>query len=292
MQRRRLVWIQHCLARSLRRAESLLPSAPELHLRIPHSQQIHTCFRQKAPLESSAASLIPLEENRQEILIVHLGMAVPNRLASRSRLLGSSRPFDLMDHQEDQQTETWAVVNMIRALASQELGQLLQLRKMITSVSSCFPAKFMCKTYLRTVTEFGYQPKRRKSLGDLFGGSSTLRTITNRLSLGRSSVLQGIPPKSRMSDEAQTGTIHEGPNLSDCMSQLQDNHWLNHIQDDHCLSPIQQIRPTPTRIPIEVPQMRSTRVMGDIMEDLELSSDPVEGSVNSKLSQQTGRVSV
>jgi hypothetical protein len=181
---------------------------------------------------------------------------------------------------------------MIQASASQEPGQLLQLRKMITSVSSCSLAKFMCKTYFRTVTEFGYQPKRRKSLGDLFGGSSTMRTIANRLSLGRSSVLQGIPPQSRMSGEAQTGTIHEGANLSDCMSQLQENHWLNHIQDDHCVSPIQEIRPTPSRIPIQVPQMRSIRLMGDIMEDLELSSDPVEGSVNSKLSQQTERGSV
>jgi hypothetical protein len=197
-----------------------------------------------------------------------------------------------MDLQEDQLTETLAVVNMIRASPSQGPRQLLQLRKMITTVSSCSPAKFMCKTYLRTVTEFGYQPKRRKSLGDLFGGSPTLRTITNRLSLGRSSVLQGIPPHSRISGEAQTGTIHEGTNLSDFMSQLQENHWLNHVQDGHCLSPIQEIRPTPTRIPIQVPQMRSTRLMGDIMENLELSSNPVEGSVNSKLSQQTERVSV
>jgi hypothetical protein len=119
-----------------------------------------------------------------------------------------------------------------------------------------------------------------------------MRTITNRISLGRSSVLQGIPPQSKMSGEAQTGTIQESANLSDCMSQLQENHWLNHIQDDHSVSSIQEIRPTPSRIPIQVPQMRSSRLMGDIMEDVRLPSDPVEGSVNSKLSQQTERGSV
>jgi hypothetical protein len=119
-----------------------------------------------------------------------------------------------------------------------------------------------------------------------------MRTITNRLSPGRSSVLQGIPPQSKMSGEAQTGTIHEGASLSDCMSQLQENHWLNHIQDDYSVSPFQEIWPTPSRIPMQVAELRSIRLMGDIMEDVELSSDPVEGSVNSKLTQRTERGSV
>lgn len=151
----------------------------------------------------------------------------------------------------------------------------------------------MCKTYFRTVTEFDYQPKRRKSLGDLFGGSSTMRTITNRLSLGRSSVLHGIPLQSNISGEAQTGTIHEGADVSDCMSQPQENHWLHHIQDDQPVSHFQEIWPISSRIPIQVPpQVRSIHLMGDIMEDVELSSDPVERSLNSKLSHQTVRGSI
>ena len=158
--------------------------------------------------------------------------------------MASSRPFALMDLQGDQLTEDWAAVNLIRASAPQDRGQPLPLRKSPASVSSCFVVKFMCDAYFSTVTEFGYEPKRRKSLGDLFGGSSALRTITHRLSLGRSSVVQGIPPQSRLSHETQAETIHEGAYASDWISQTQDNHWLRHIQD---------IQSTPLRVPVQVP---------------------------------------
>lgn len=40
----------------------------------------------------------------------------------------------------------------------------------------------------RLVSDFGQQPKRRKSLGDLLGGSITLVSITNKLSSRRRSI--------------------------------------------------------------------------------------------------------
>jgi hypothetical protein len=137
------------------------------------------------------------------------------------------------------------------------------------------------------VTEFGYEPKRRKSLSDLFGGSSALRTITNRLSIGRSSLVQGIPPQLKLSHENQGGTRHEGVYASDWTSRAQENYWLNHIQGNDWPTQIQDIQSTPTRIPIQAPQIRPTRFMGNIVEGIEVLSERTETRPSSKLHQET-----